>query len=394
MISDSIYDHFREISQAKIMPLVRPATIIEPSFTVSRVINELSKNNSYDAFCIEGKSILTTNVRSLLVGKDIVDMNVKPFLYSIPYLTKKDIVQRAANIASHYRVRSVPVVDKSKIIGEVSAKSILKLLSKKDNRWIKANLIYTQNPITISSDQSLSSARKLMSTKRIDHLPVVNKDRVQQVLTSYHILHTINPLQSLGRKSRGVRRIRKLESKIGNLGSTRIPQCAPNNDLNFILDVMLRTDTTCCLVNLWDNLQGIITYRDILSLLAIKMEKDIPLYIVGMPEEQENVDLITSKFNNTLKRIQKVYSEIQEAKISLKKRRSGSKNKRGGVYDVSVMITTPHYPPFTFKETGWDLSQVFETLSQRMLRRLSKRAKRRSKTSIRKIKVPGLIEPV
>ena len=394
MISDSIYDHFREISQAKIMPLVRPATIIEPSFTVSRVINELSKNNSYDVFCTDGKSILATNVRSLLVGKDIVDMNVKPFLYSIPYLTKKDIVQRAANIISHYRVRSVPVVDKSKIIGEVSAKSILKLLSQKNNKWIKANLIYTQNPITIPSDQSLSNARKLMSTKRIDHLPVVNKDRVQQVLTSYHILHTINPLQSLGRKSRGVRRIRKLESKIGNLGSTRIPQCAPNDDLNFILDVMLRTDTTCCLVNLWDNLQGIITYRDILSLLAIKMEKDIPLYIVGMPEEQENVDLITSKFNNTLKRIQKVYSEIQEAKISLKKRRSGSKNKRGGVYDVSVMITTPHYPPFTFKETGWDLSQVFETLSQRMLRRLSKRAKRRSKTSIRKIKVPGLIEPV
>jgi len=69
MISDSIYDHFREISQAKIMPLVRPATIIEPSFTVSRVINELSKNNSYDAFCIEGKSILTTNVRSLYVEK-------------------------------------------------------------------------------------------------------------------------------------------------------------------------------------------------------------------------------------------------------------------------------------------------------------------------------------
>jgi len=394
MISDSIYDHFREISQTKIMPLVRPATIIEPSFTVSRVINELSNNNSYDAFCIEGKSLLTTNVRSLLVGKDIVDMNVKPFLYSIPYLTKKDIVQRAANIISHYRVRSVPVVDKSKIIGEVSAKSILKLLSQKNNKWIKANLIYTQNPITIPSDQSLSNARKLMSTKRIDHLPVVNKDKVRQVLTSYHLLHTINPLQSLGRKSRGVRRIRKLESKIGNLGSTRIPQCAPNDDLNFILDVMLRTDTTCCLVNLWDNLQGIITYRDILSLLAIKMEKDIPLYIVGMPEEQENVDLITSKFNNTLKRIQKVYSEIQEAKISLKKRRSGSKNKRGGMYDVSVMITTPHYHPFTFKEAGWDLSQVFETLSQRMLRRLSKRAKRRSKTSIRKIKVPGLIEPV
>jgi CBS domain-containing protein len=388
MISDTIYEHLKDIYHTKVSSLISSTTIIEPSFTVGKVINELSKNDSYDSFCIDGKSILTTNVRSLLVGKDIVDMNVKPFLSSIPYLTKKDIVQRAANIISHYRVRSVPVVDKGKIIGEVSAKSILKLLSKKDNKWIKANLIYTKNPITIPSDQSLSNARKLMSSKRIDHLPVVNKSKVQQVLTSYHLLHTINPLQSLGRKSRGVNRLRKLESKIGNLGSTRIPQCTPKDDLNFILDVMLRTGTTCCLVNLWDNLQGIITYRDILSLLAAKMESEIPLFIVGMPEEQKNVDLITSKFNNTLKRIQKVYSEIQEAKISLRKRRSGSKNRREGMYDVSIMITTPHYPPFMFKESGWDLSQVFETLSQRMLRRLSKRAKQRSKTSIRKMNLP------
>ena len=157
---------------------------------------------------------------------------------------------------------------------------------------------------------------------------------------------------------------------------------------------MLDTDTTCCLVILWDNVQGIITYRDILSLLAVKFESEIPLYIVGLPEEQKNVDLITSKFVKALKRIRKVYSEIQEAKVSIKKQRSGKKNRREGMYDVSVMITTPHYAPFLFKEAGWDLSQVFESLSQKMLRKLSKRSKRRFKTSIRKIEAPGLIEPI
>jgi CBS domain-containing protein len=213
-------------------------------------------------------------------------------------------------------------------------------------------------------------------------------------LTSFHVLQTINPHEKLGRKSRGMTKVGKLEAQIGNIGSTRIPQCTPDDNLNTVIQKMLDTDTTCCLVSLWDKLQGIITYRDILSLLAAKIESEIPLYIVGIPEEQKNVDLITSKFSNTLKRIRNVYSEIQEAKVSIKKQRSGSKKRREGMYEVSVMITTPHYASFIFKEAGWDLGKVFEILSQKMLRRLSKRAKKRSKISIRKMEVPNLIEPI
>jgi ribosome-associated translation inhibitor RaiA len=166
----------------------------------------------------------------------------------------------------------------------------------------------------------------------------------------------------------------------------------PSDNINTIIRSMLDTNTTCCLVSLWDKLQGIITYRDILSLLAAKIESEIPLYVVGMPEEQKNVDLITSKFSNTLKRIRNVYSEIQEARVTIKKQRSGSKNRREGMYEVSVRISTPHYAPFVFKESGWDLGEVFEILSQKMRKKLSKRAKRRSKPSIRKIEPPSLIE--
>ncbi|MFB5645719.1 MAG: CBS domain-containing protein [Nitrosopumilaceae archaeon] len=390
MISDTIYEHLKDIHQKKINSLIEPVIVIEPTSSVSKVINKLSKNDSYDAFCLNGKSVLTTNVRSLLPGKDIADMQVQPFLETIPALTPKDNVQRAANIMSHYRVRTVPVVDKNRIIGGVSANRILKLLSAKDNKWIKANLIFTQNPITVSSNDSLSTARKIMTSKRIDHLPVENKGVIKQVLTSYHLLQAINPHESLGRRAMGMNKVRNLQSKIGNIGSTRIPQCSVDDNLNTILNTMIKTKTTCCLVNLWKNLQGIITVRDILSLLAVKMETEIPLYVVGMPEDQKNVNLITAKFTNTLKRLQKVYSEIQEAKVSIKQRRSGG--KKAGKYEVSIMIITPHHSPYIYKDVGFDLSKVIENLSQKLLRNLSKRSKRRSKTSIRKVNLP--IRPV
>jgi ribosome-associated translation inhibitor RaiA len=149
---------------------------------------------------------------------------------------------------------------------------------------------------------------------------------------------------------------------------------------------MLKADTTCCLVNLQDNLQGIITFRDILGLLASKLETQIPLYIVGMPEDQQNAILINSKFEKTLKRLQQVYSEIHEARVSIKQQRTG--NKKEGKYEVSIMIITPHHTPLIFNSIGFDLSEVLEDLSEKLLRTLSKRAKHRSKDSIRKIGLP------
>lgn len=386
MITDTIYEHLKDVYSTSIKSLISEATLIEPDETISKVIGKITKNGSYDVFCLSGKTTLSTNTRTLLDAKNITSMKVGPFLYPIPSLNLGSTVQQAANIMAHYRIREVPVLDKGKIVGVVTAKKILQLLSKRDNRWIKANLFYTQKPIIISSVESLGAARRLMTGKKIDHLPVESKGKIKQVLTSQHLLESIMPKESIGRKSIGVSPIRKLESPIGNIGSTRIPQCSPNDNLNTILNSMQKTDTTCCLVELWDNLQGIITYRDILSLLATQIESPIPLYIVGMPEEQKNVNLITSKFENTLKRLQKVYSEIQEAKVTVKQQRTG--RTKEGKYEVSIMIVTPHHAPLIYKAVSFDLSQAIEELSQKLLKNLSKRAKQRSKTSIRKVGLP------
>jgi CBS domain-containing protein len=386
MITDTIHAHMKDIQSTKIKSLISKATIIEPTDTLSHVINKITKDNSYDVFYLKDKKILSTNIRVLLNAKNINTMKVESFLYPIPYVTQNDSVQKVANIITHYRIREVPVVDKNQIIGVVTAQRIIKLLSLNDNKWIKANLIYTQNPITIPSDESISNARRIMTTKRIDHLPVLNQGKIKQVLTSYHILQSIIPSEKQGRKSIGSKTTHALEFKIGNIGSTRIPQCSANDDLNKIISSMLKANTTCCLVNLQGNLQGIITFRDILGLLASKLETPIPLYIVGMPEDQQNVNLISSKFSKTLKRLQQVYSEIHEARVSIKQQRSG--NKKEGKYEVSIMIITPHHTPLIYNSIGFDLSEVLEDLSEKLLKNLSKRAKHRSKNSIRKIELP------
>ncbi len=199
MITDTIYEHLRDIQSTKVKLLISKATIIEPSDTLSSVIGKILKNDTYDVFYLNGKSILSTNVRTLLNAKSITSMKVEQFLYPIPHLTPNDSIQKAANIIAHYRIRGVPVIQKNKIIGVITAKRILKILSTKDNKWIKANLIYTQNPITISSEESLRNDRRIMTSKRLYHLPVMNQVNINQVLTSAHILEYILPQESQGR---------------------------------------------------------------------------------------------------------------------------------------------------------------------------------------------------
>lgn len=386
MITDTIYEHFADVYNKKIDSLVKKPITIDPSDKVSKVISKLSKNNVYGAFYHDNNRILTTESLTLLMVKGVTGTKVNQFLYPINTVKKGDTINDASNIIAHYRIREVPVVDKkNNLIGAIYAKDILKLMNKKDNKWIKASLIHTQNPIIISSTDSLGTARKLMNSKKIDHLPVIKNDKVSQVLTSNHILTNIPSEERLGKELVGQKKVRKFEAPIGNIGSTRIQTCDARDDLNTILDKMLKTDTTCVLVTLWDTLQGIITYRDILSLLAPKMKSEIPLYIVGLPEDQRNTDLIVSKFKNTLEKVRKVYNQIQEARISIKQHRSG--RKKVGKYNVTALIITPH-KSYSFRDVGFDLGNVVEQTNKKLMKSLTRRAKKRDKPSIRKIGKP------
>ncbi|MCV0392703.1 MAG: CBS domain-containing protein [Nitrosopumilus sp.] len=176
--------------------------------------------------------------------------------------------RKTAKIISDYRTREVPVVENNEIIGIVTAKRILELLSTKGNKSIKAKMIYTKNPIIISSEKPLSNAKKIMTSKRLDHLPVVDGGKIKQTLTPAHVIEYVLPQERQGNRSVGMRTAHKLDFKIGDIGRTRVPQCAPDDDLDKILSLMLKTDTTCCLVNLGDTLEGIITFRDILGLIS------------------------------------------------------------------------------------------------------------------------------
>ncbi len=109
---------------------------------------------------------------------------------------------------------------------------------------------------------------------------------------------------------------------------------------------------------------------------------DIPLFVVGLPKDEPNVELVTKKFSGVLKRIQQVISKIHEARIVVKTLNIRGKRR---TYEVSVLIKTQR-KRFSYKDTGWDLSNICESIGQKLLRELTQnKTAKRKKQSIRKI---------
>ena len=115
----------------------------------------------------------------------------------------------------------------------------------------------------------------------------------------------------------------------------------------------------------------------------VTSSEEIPLFVVGLPKDEPNIDLVAKKFRSILKRVEKGISKIHEAKIAIKILNSRGKRR---TYEVSVLIKTQR-KRFSYKESGWELSEILEGIGQNLLRENTQNKKaKRQKQSIRKIK--------
>ncbi len=125
-----IYSHLKEVRDLKVDKILKKATTIDSSDSISKTVGVLVNSDSYEVFCMDGKDVLTISARELLGVKDIENMKIKPLLRKIQPLTRKDTVEKAAAILSHYRMRSVPIVEGNEIVGVVNGKDIVETIAQ------------------------------------------------------------------------------------------------------------------------------------------------------------------------------------------------------------------------------------------------------------------------
>ncbi|MDQ1281137.1 MAG: hypothetical protein QG670_2401 [Thermoproteota archaeon] len=366
------------IKRLEIGDILSPKVQITPETPISKVVGILKDQNVYEAFLeYEGKiGMLTT--RDILKVSNMTVEKASSLAFFVPQLTPKSTIGEAARLMMEYRIRALPVVEGKKFIGEILALSIINMLKGSNFSNIKAQSIMTGNPITLDSEDLTSKARSLMIRRKIDNLPVLDKGKLKGIVTSNNIvLNRIQATETINRDTMMSEEQRKLEFPVKYVMDSNPLTCGANDSIGVILDEMIKQGTGYSIVTLWEEVQGIITYRDYMKLLAEQLKaSDVSIYVVGLPEDPFEAEMVKSKFTKTVELLKRSFPFIEEAKSVIRtSTEEGRERKR---FEVNVSIVTPRRT-FSYSEQGWELSQIFDALSNKLKKMMTQKRSRRTK---------------
>ena len=373
---NKFYGHLNVIRSVPVRDLMDPPIMISEDVALSKIISILNETDSYDVFIELSGKIGALTIRDIMGIKDII--TTRPSLVGkiIPELNRDSVISEAARIMSHYRMRTLPIVHNGKIEGQVSAKRIVELISKhlvESKLRIVASNIMTSDPITIDSHKTVSAARSIMKRRRIDHLPVVDNGRLVGIITSSDIMKVMLPSERISKKSVGIDNAEdRFSIEVSGLANADVITANVDESLQVVCDRMINAGSTYCIIRVWDEIQGIITYRDIVALLGEKMEEDIPMFIVGLPDEPFDAELAKSKFTNITRFLRKIHPDIEEARCHIKLRSVQGARKR---YEIDVHILSTH-GNISYTNIGWDLAKLFDEMTDALKKKVSHKHKK------------------
>ena len=377
-----LYEIFNGIRNTPVNNFIEPEVMTNASDSVSQIIGILLARNSYDIFIPLSGKVVALNIRDLLGIRNIT--STKPITVGkiIPTLNPKSRIMEAARLMSLYRLRALPVVEKNEIIGQISAKKIVE--SIRDAMFIahmrktSASELMSPRPIVINKTDKIASAKTIMKRRRIDHLPVVQERRLVGMITSKDIIEIMSRSERIGRRSLGIDETRdRLDLAVTGIADKSVLTAHVDDALQSVTNLMVSRNSTYCVITAFDEIQGIITYRDIITLLGEKVEEDIPIFITGLPDKPLDAELAKSKFTNIISLLRRVYLDIEQARCRIKIRDISGARKR---YEIDAHIYSTH-GSITYTRVGWDLAKIFDEMNDALKKKVSHRHMMRQRES-------------
>ena len=376
MTINRIHDNLRSVRSIPVKELIEPPVIVSPDESLSKIISTLIETDSYEVLVKLSDRIAALSIRDIIGAKDI--KATRPSLVGkiIPELKRDSAVGEAARIMSHYRLRTLPIVENGNVEGQISAKQIVDLIKKQleeSNLRVNASDIMTGDPIVIDSHKTVSAAKSIMKRRRIDHLPVVDNNHLVGIITSSDIMKLMSPSERIGKKSRGIDDAEdRFSIEVSGLANNDVITASVDDSLKSVCNKMISAGSSYCIINVWDEIQGIITYRDIVAMLGEQLKEDIPMSIVGLPDEPFDAELAKSKFANITKFMRKIHPDIEQARYHIKLRRVSGSRKR---YEMDVHIRSTH-GNISYTNVGWNLAKMFDEMNHALKKRIANKNKK------------------
>jgi CBS domain-containing protein/ribosome-associated translation inhibitor RaiA len=373
-MTNKLHDFLNQVRGRSIGSLLTELVQVPSGSAVSKVIALIRERGVYEVFLPEESRCGMISARDILRCTNIGSTKLSVLTSYVPVLASDATIGEAARIMSDYRIRSVPVTDGQKIISQVTSTNLIGQLKGASEAPITS--ITTSDPITLAVGDSVAKAREIMGRKRIDHLPIRSDKTLAGILTSAHIIPYISVPERVGNESVRPEIQRNLDFPVKGIMDSNVLTCNPQTSTTQALQLMLEGDKTYVLVTQWEELQGIATHRDFMTLLAeVEPEPEVPVYMVGLPEDPFEAEAAKKKFKRSVSQLHKVVPDIIEARSIIKMKLSDPKRERGR-YEVTVHIRTSK-DTYSFEDSGWDLPGIYDTVTDRFKRVLTQKQQQR-----------------
>jgi len=362
------------IKKIEVRELQTPPIIVPSTYTISKIVGVLRDLDGYEVFIVDNDRVGMVTMRDILRVSHLTSAKTSTLVKYPTKLSPTTNLSVAARILTDYRLRALPIVDGGEITSVVTAKRILEVLSERGFLKFPVKYLISGGLITVTENDTVAKARNLMVNKRIAHLPVTSYGKVLGVITSSQIVFHLMPRERIGSETLGLEGQRSLGFQVKVLMDTAPLRCRIEEGASDVLRSMLRMDKTCALLTVLDMVQGIVTPRDYVKLVAEpEVKPEIPVYMVGLPEDPFEAEVAKSKFLNVVGKLKRVFPAIEEARSVIKISES-FKGKERRRYEVDVVIKTPK-DIITYTHKGWELPNVYDELADRLKRLLTQKRK-------------------
>lgn len=364
-------------SKLKTIPvtdLMSPVSVLSPLDSTSKVVGIMRESNQYEAFIEEADRTAVVTIRDVLNLKDISTTKLRTLMYYIPRLNQFNTVGDAATLLFEHRLRSLPIYQASKLKGQITSKSIVEKLFETE-RGIKAAQIMTPNPICIEAGGYVSKARQIMIRRKIDQLPILKNGKLQGAVTSEAVVSAILP--PVDRTMAGDWRRGRYDVPVEDFSKPTVVTNEATDASQSVLDNMGRGASNFSVIQNFEEVQGIVTYRDFLKLLlkAREPEQSPNMYIIGLPDDPFEAEATRQKFQRVVQLLSRGLPEMTEARAIIKAGQTKAPRKK---YQVKLFVMSPYWR-HSYSVFKYELPDAFDYVEDWATKLLAQHAKRRTR---------------
>lgn len=236
----------------------------------------------------------------------------------------------------------------------------------------KISSIMTPSPITLDASDKVSQARDIMIKKRIDQVPITKKGSLDGIVRVDEIVFNLMPKAERAAKGDSPRG--RYAEELGMFGGDVVITNEVTDSLREVYQNILKSGSNYSVITTDDEIQGIVTYRDFLTVLTKKASSTVPMYIVGLPEDPFEAETARSKFQSAVEFLRRSTPDLEEARATIKMGVTKSPKKK---YQVKVFLVYPRRH-LSYEIFSYELADAFDHVNGWMKEVIERSRPRRS----------------